>query len=150
MIISAILVIVSTGLLLWWFRYSCRLILSAPSARDYTKAVAQANELQFLEVQQDLVKVSEPRQLHSLEEKLARDYTLLNYLLCHGPAFLARTDRLEHRLLMLHYNLMRAWYALTCKLSVSKSQRALQEMTQVIGYFANKMGERADYALPAK
>jgi len=142
MIISAILVIVSTGLLLWWFWYSCRLILNSPSARDYTKEVAQANELRFLEVQQDLVKASEPRQLHSLEEKLKRDYTLLNYLLEHGPAFLAKTDRLEHRLLMLHFNLMRAWYAL------SKSRRALQEMTQVIGYFANKMGERC--ALAAK
>ena len=142
MIISAILVIVSTGLLLWWFWYSCRLILSAPSARDYTKEVARANELRFLEVKEDLVKVSEPRQLHSLEEKLKRDYTLLNYLLDHGPAFLAKTDRLEHRLLMLHFNLMRAWYAL------SKSRRALLEMTQVIGYFANKMGERC--ALAAK
>ena len=140
MIISAILVIVSTGLLLWWFRYSCRLILSAPSARDYTKEVAQANELRFLEVQQDLVNASEPRQLHSLEEKLERDYTLLNYLLRHGPAFLARNDRLEHRLLILHFNLMRAWYAL------SKSRRALLEMTQVIGYFANKMGERCALA----
>jgi len=148
MIISAILVIVSTGLLLWWFRYSCRLILSAPSARDYTKEVAQANELRFLEVQQDLVKVSEPRQLDSLEEKLQRDYTLLNYLLQHGPAFLARNDRLEHRLLALHFHLMRAWYAVNCKLSLSTSRHALEEMTQVIGYFANKMGERC--ALAAK
>jgi hypothetical protein len=53
---------------------------------------------------------------------------------------------MEQIMLMLNFRLLKAYYVLTCPMSVSNGKRALQEMTQVVGYFANRMGERSAYA----
>ncbi len=146
MTFSLILAGVSVSLFIYWLRYTCQLILSAKSARDYTRDVAAANQLRFLQVQQDLVQVRERVDLDTLHSKLENDYRLLTYLLVHGPAFQANGDRLEQAMLMLNFRLLKASYALACPLSVSIGKRALHEMTQVVGYFANRMGERSAYA----
>jgi len=137
---------VSVGLFIYWIRYTCQLILSAKSARDYTRDVAAANDLRFLEVQQELAQVRERFELDTLHSKLENDYRLLTYLLVHGPAFEANGDRLEQIMLMLNFRLLKTYYAVTCPISVSNGKRALLEMTQVVGYFANRMGERSAYA----
>ena len=146
MIISLIMSAVSVCLFIYWLRYTCQLILSAKSTRDYTRDVAAANGLLFLQVQQELAQVRERFDLDTLHSKLENDYRLLTYLLVHGPAFQANSDRLEQIMLMLNFRLLKASYALTSPLSVSNGKRALQEMTQVVGYFANRMGERSAYA----
>ena len=142
MIASAIITAFSTASLLAWFRYSCGLILSAKPAHDYTPQVAAANELGFLEVQQHLPNANERRVLDTLRQKLERDYHLLNYLLDHSPSLQTGSEGFEHRMMMLDFELMKAYYALVSLLSRSKARRALQEMTQVVCYFANTMGER--------
>jgi len=147
--ISTIMIAVSTGLLIYWFRYSCRLILNAKPARDYTEQVAAANELRFLEIQQDLPFVRGRRQLDNLQKSLERDYRVLSFLLRHTAALHAETDFLEQNMLMVHFNLMRAYYALVCAISQSKGRRAIQEMVKVVSYFANCMGERAASAAVA-
>ncbi len=146
MIFSLIMTGVSLGLFLFWLRYTCQLILSAKSAHDYTRDVAEANDLRFLQVQRELAQVRERVDLDTLRSKLEKDYRLLVYLLVHGPSFHVNGDRLEQFMLMLNFRLLKAYYALTCPISVSKGKRALQEMTQVVGYFANRMGERSAYA----
>ncbi|HWY46368.1 MAG TPA: hypothetical protein VNX70_03235 [Bryobacteraceae bacterium] len=146
MIVSLIMSGVSLGFFIFWLRYTCQLILSAQSARDYTREVAAANGLRFLEVQQTLAQVRERFDLDALHSKLENDYRLLTYLLVHGSAFHANDDRVEQIMLMLNFRLLKALYALTCRISTSNSKRALHEMTQVVGYFANRMGERSAYA----
>ena len=146
MIVSLVMSGVSVGLFIYWIRYTCQLILSAKSARDYTRDVAAANDLRFLEVQQELAQVRERFELDTLHSKLENDYRLLTYLLVHGPAFEANGDRLEQIMLMLNFRLLKTYYAVTCPISVSNGKRALLEMTQVVGYFANRMGERSAYA----
>ena len=147
--ISTIMIIVSTGLLIYWFRYSCRLILSAKPAHDYTEEVAAANELRFLEIQQDLPFVRGRRQLDNLQKSLERDYRVLSFLLRHTEALHAETDFLEQNMLMLHFNLMKAYYALICAISQAKGRRAIQEMAKVVSHFANCMGERGASAAVA-
>ena len=142
MIASAIITAFSLGSVLAWFRYSCGLILSAKPAHDYTPQVAAANELGFLEVQQNLPQANERRVLDMLRKKLERDYHLLSYLLDHSPALHTGSEGFEQRMMMLDFELMKAYYALASLLSRSKARRALQEMTQVLCYFANTMGER--------
>jgi len=44
--------------------------------------------------------------------------------------------------MMLDFELMKAFYALASVLPRSLARRVLQEMTQVVCYFANTMGER--------
>src|SRR5258706_14256811 len=109
--VSAIMIVVSTGLLIYWFRYSCRLILSAKPARDYTQTVAAANELRFLEIQQDLPFVRGRAQLDNLQKTLQQDYRLLSFLLRHTASLHAETDFLEQNILMLHFTLTKAYYA---------------------------------------
>ena len=146
MIIGVIITAFSLVFLLGWFRYSCGLILSAKPARDYTPQVAAANALQFPGVLQDLQHPQERRVLDTLRHKLERDYYLLNYLLQHSPAVHAGSDSFEQHMIMLDFELMKAYYALASKLSRSKARAALQEMTQVICYFANTMGERGAWS----
>ena len=114
MIVSLIMSGVSVCLFIYWLRYTCQLILSAKSARDYSRDVAEANNLLFLQVQQELAQVRERFDLDALHSKLENDYRLLTYLLVHGPAFHASGDRLEQIMLMLNFRLLKAYYALSC------------------------------------
>jgi hypothetical protein len=150
MIASAIITAFSMASLLAWFRYSCGLILSAKPAHDYTPQVAAANELGVLDVQQDLPHTSERRVLDTLRQKLERDYHLLNYLLDHSPSLQTGSEGFEQRMMMLDFELMRAYYALVSLLSRPRARRALQEMTQVVCYFANTMGERGAWTSVAE
>jgi hypothetical protein len=142
MIAVAIISVFSLGSLLAWFRYSCGLILSAKPAHDYTPQVAAANELGFLEVQHDLPNASERRALDTLRQKLEQDYHLLSYLIDHSPALHTGSESFEQVMMMLDFKLMTAFYSTVSVLSRSGARRALHEMTQVVCYFANTMGER--------
>ena len=143
LMLASVMVAASIALLVYWFRYACRLILNAKTARDYTRTVAEANELRFIEVQQDLPSARERSHLDSLAKKLDDDYHLLSFLLRHSPALHAGSDRLEQRMLMFHFGVMKAYYVLARHVSESNSRRILQEMVQVVGYFANRVGERS-------
>ena len=140
-VIGAIVIAFTLGLLAFWFRYVCGLILSAKPAHDYTGEVAVANELNIIEVQQELSGGSE--HLDVLQTKLERDYHLLNYLVHHSPALKGNPDTLERRIMMLDFELLKASYVVTARISQSLATRALREMTRVVCYFANTMGERA-------
>ena len=137
---------VSLCLFFFWLRYTSKLILSVKSARDYTQDVAAANDLRFLQVQQVLAQTQERLELDTLETKLELDYRLLTYLLIHGPAFHISSDRMEQFMLMLNFRILKAYYSLSRRVSTSNARRALHEMTQVVGYFANRIGERSAYA----
>jgi len=130
------------SLLIWWFRYSCRLILNAQPAQDYTQEVAARNELQFLTVQHDLGEKDAGARLDVLQQKLERDYHLLNYLVHHSPALKAESEMIERRIMTLDFKLMKAYLAIASRLSRSAARRGLQEMIQVVRYFANTLGER--------
>jgi hypothetical protein len=142
MLPSSIMIAVSVGLLIYWFRYTCSLILRAKPARDYTQAVATANELRFLEIQQDLPFVEGRSQLDHVQKALEHDYRILSFLLRHTESLHAETHFLEHSLLMLHFTLMKGYYALICAVSQSGGKRAIQEMAGVVIHLANRMGER--------
>src|SRR5260370_39429293 len=77
MTISLIMSGVSFGLLLYWLRYSCQLILCAKSARDYMREVAESNDLRFIQVQQELEHVRVSIALDSLRSMVDWVYLLL-------------------------------------------------------------------------
>jgi hypothetical protein len=134
---------VSLVLFLYWFRYTCLLILSAKPARDYSAQVASANELRFLEVREALASASESRYIEKLQRDLERDYRLLTYLLRHGARFQAVSQILEQRMLMLYFNVMKLRCALSRVVPGFERKGALEEMANILGHFANQMGERA-------
>jgi hypothetical protein len=144
--VSEIAMLATAALVAGWFRYTCRVARRA-ARRDYTAHVAKANQLKFLEVQRALLSAPHESQLDPLAQKLEQDYRMLSYLLRHGPAIQALRARIEQRMVMLNFQLLKAYFAVTRTVLRSKGRRALEEMAQVVGYLANQMGARA--AFPA-
>jgi hypothetical protein len=142
-LVATVVIMASSGLLFgYWFRYTCLLMLSARTTRDYAASVAMANQLGFLEVQAQL-RVQSTADLDRLKESLDRDYKVLTYLLKHAAAPSEGQDALEKRMLEINYRLMGAWYSLSRRFSPAAACRALDEMASVVAHFANSMGERA-------
>jgi hypothetical protein len=119
-------------------------VLSARSAKDYSSQVAAANQLNFLTVRESITEASAPDLLDELQRSLDSDYKLLTSVMRHAAGFQIGGCSLEHRMLMIDFALMRAQYAVARKLSIPQAQKALSEMTEIVGHFANSMGERAD------
>lgn len=146
MIASILIIVFSVALFLYWFRYTCLLVLSARSAKDYSSQVAAANQLSFLTVRERITEASAPDLLDNLHRSLDSDYKMLTNVMRHAAGLQARGCDLEHRMLMIDFALMRGWYSLSRKLSVPHARKALSEMAEIVGHFANTMGERADAA----
>jgi hypothetical protein len=142
MVSSVLIIVVSAGLLAYWFRYTCLLILSTHTTRDYATGMAAANSLKFQEVQVDLARGAAAESLPELERLLARDYQLITYLLANAAGFRVGGVTLEQRMLMLDFQLMRCQYAITRRLAASRARTSLKEMANILAYFANSMGER--------
>jgi hypothetical protein len=139
-IATAVITVSSLFLFLYWFRYTCVLILSARTSRDYAAPVAVANQLGFLQVQSALRQESD---LDRLRDMLDRDYRVLTYLLKNAANPSRGENAIENRMLEIDYRVMRVWYSLSRRISPAAAVKALEEMSQVIEHFANAMGERA-------
>ncbi len=140
--VLTVLIIAGSGFLFaYWFRYTCLLIVSAKTSRDYAADVATANQLGFLEVQAQLRAEGQP-DLERLHASLDRDYALITYLIQHASGTQGES-LLEDRMLQVNYRLMGAWYNVSRRFSAEMGRRALDEMSLVIAHFANAMGERA-------
>ena len=141
LITTLIITTSSAALFAYWFRYTCMLILSAKTSRDYALSVAQANQLSFVEVQSTLRESS--ADLDVLKDALDRDYKVLTYLLKHASNHSSGDTAIEDRMLQVNYKLMQVWYGASRRLSPVAARRALDEMSTVVAHFANAMGERA-------
>jgi hypothetical protein len=147
MFASLIIIGFSVLLFLYWFRYSCLLILSTRTTRDYTAEVADANQLELPRVQANLQSLVPAEGLDGLCDSLDRDYRLITSLLRHAADFQLGGVSIEERMLMIDFHVMKAIYAAACRLSqFSYAQKALEEMADIVSHFANTMGERSAVA----
>ena len=141
MAISIFIIVVSTVLFLYWFRYTCVLILKTRNAREHAQRVAEANHLSFVAAQQELAYAPQQSEsLDNLHKSLDRDYRMVSYLLRHAGTQGGRS--LEEHLLRLDYHLVRACYYLARPFSRRTARRALAERASIISHLANAMGER--------
>src|SRR5262249_11704125 len=132
------IITVSSALLFgYWYRYTCLLILSAKTSRDYAGDVAAQNQLSFLDVQHQLREGL--GDLDRLHLSLDRDYVVLAKLFEGSGG----EQGLEDRMLQLDYRVMKAWYRVSKNFSTRAAKSALEEMAMVVSHFANSMGERA-------
>lgn len=149
MFVSLAIIGFSLVLFLYWFRYTCLLILNTRTARDYTVQVAEANQLAFPAIQAKLAQA----QLEGLEDaraSLERDYHLLISLLQHASSFQLGSLTLEQRMLMVDYQAMRVWFRVSRQLSRgAHARQALVEMADIVSHFANAMGERSSVSARA-
>ena len=142
MIISTLIIAVSAVLFLYWFRYTCVLILSTRTMRDYSEEVAAANKLAFVEVQ-DLLGSAAAEDLDTLQQLLERDYRVVNDLMKRATDLRVGGDSLEEAMLRIDFRVMSLWYNLSRRYALSNARTALDEMSQVVAHFANSCGKRA-------
>lgn len=143
MFVSIVIIGFSILLFLYWFRYTCLLILSTKTTKDYTAHVAQVNRLEFPVIQSCLQGVVQQEGMDALQSSLERDYRLLTGLLRHAAHFQMGAVTVEQRMLMVDYHAMRMWYAVARRFAQPEQARqALEEMTDIVAHFANAMGER--------
>jgi hypothetical protein len=139
------LIVTASSILLfgYWFRYTCLLILSAKTARDYAGQVVAANQLGFLAAQSELT--TDAPNLDHLRDQLDHDYAVLNRLLKASPGDLF----VENRMLGINYQVMGTLYRLNSRFSGVAARRALEEMAAVMAHMANAVGEHAACAAAA-
>jgi hypothetical protein len=139
LIVTSVITVSSVLMLGYWFRYSCLLILSAQTTRDYAADIATANQLSFLQVQAQLRQ--NPVDLDRLQAALDRDFAVVTYLIQNASG--QGEWGMEDRMLQMNYRLMGAWCSISRSFSPEAGRRALDEMSMIISHFANAMGERA-------
>jgi hypothetical protein len=142
LIATVVITASSVMLFAYWFRYTCLLILSAKTARDYTADVATSNKLGFHAVQAQLQQASAP-DLDRLRAALDNDYRVVRQLLKYMPQSGEGPSPLETHMLAINYRLMGTWYQVSRRFSGSTAAGALNEMSMVVAHFANLMGEQA-------
>ena len=139
MLASGLIIIASSVLLLYWFRYTCLLVLAQEDRAQYAFQVASNIQLSFPHVQAALQTRAHSSALDHLRERLDQDYDLLTDLLRHPGS-----DSVKHRLLRFDYQVMRVWYQLTrTSTRPLLARKALGEMSSILGYFAAEIGASA-------
>ena len=135
MLASILIIVFSLVLFLYWFRYSCILLLHNRTDRRTADAVEGYH---FANVRQRLQTAQELAPLH---RELDRDYRVLTYLLEHAAGL--ELEQLEYRLLVLDYKVMQGWYRLTRSAAPRQARKALAEMADILGVLVGRIGEQA-------
>ncbi len=138
MVAGIFIIAFSLTLLVYWFRYSCKLILSNQAESHQPQTAKVDSRFGFPEVKE---RLKAGASLQPLEASLDRDYQILVYLIEHAAGLELAT--LEDRLLMLDYRIMQSTYRLTRIMAPEQARRALGEMANVIGVLAHHLGEQA-------
>ena len=136
MFASVLIIIFSTALLLYWFRYSCALLLQngqSEALQTIDHATFRSGEIQN--------RLSTDSQLAPLYAQLERDYQVLTYLAKNASGL--NLEGMEERLLVWDYKMMSLWYSITRTAAPEQARQALREMASVLTLLAGRMGERA-------
>lgn len=138
MLASLLIIAFSFVLFVYWFRYSCILLLRNAAEQVASCRPDADSRFSVAELQARL-KSDEP--LDPLHSALHQDFLVLNYLLQHAPAL--ELASFEDRLLLLDYKMMQVYYKATRILFPEQARRALTEMATVLDVMVRKMDQQA-------
>ncbi len=141
MVTSVVIIILSLAMFVYWFRYSCVLILESSWSEESAHAIVAQNGLSLGSVEESLAKAESAMAMDQVKDRLDRDLEQVLALLAKSPIVRETGQSLECRILMLDYQLMKAWYALTRSTAGPRAQKALREMALVVGYIAGECGD---------
>jgi hypothetical protein len=144
MIASVLILVTSIALFVYWFRYTCLLILSAKTAEDFGRQVAQVNQLSFKDVQERLQ--ADSPELDRLYGLLNRDLQAVTRLVNRAGQASIGGMNIEDRILVFDYQIVKLSYLVVGKFSNSAARKAVSEMADVVGHLANSYGERTAVA----
>lgn len=142
MLISSIIIIVSLAMFVYWFRYSCVLILESSWSEDLVQAVALQNDLSFGSVSESLAQTASLQSMDRVRDLLDRDLERVLSMRAKISGGQEAGRSLECFILRQDYRMMKAWYAVTRSLAGSKAKCALREMALVVGYMAGECGDQ--------
>ena len=145
MLVSILIIVVSTVLFLYWFRYTCELILSTRSATSYVLGVAEANGLKWGAVAPCL-EGAPAEQLSSLGDDLRGDYTKLDQMLSRSSAAEADQLAFERGMLKGYFCCLSTMFCVTRRISDRAARSMLITMARVVEHQANLIGERSRFA----
>jgi hypothetical protein len=143
MIASILIIAFSIVMFVYWFRYSCLLLLRG-AAEQAELSAAQDKRFSVSEVMEGLKTGQE---LEPLQRSLDRDYHVLKYLIEHAADL--ELVSIENRLLILDYKLMHCWFNLTRTLAPVQSRQALTEMASVLVVLVRKMSQQSGAQIEA-
>ncbi len=140
MLASVLIIIASAVLFVYWFRYTCLLILAQRSSTEFALKVASTIRLSFPQVEAALQAAPRTAALDRLQQGLENDFRILTDLLSQA----AGSDSIEHRVLAIDYKIMQVSYRLTRTYgNLLLAKKALSEMSSILGYFAAELGQSA-------
>ena len=143
--LAGILIIASSlALFVYWFRYSCVLILrNRCEAAEASTAVVDGR-FGFAEVR---ARLKSGFALDPLQACLERDFRIITYLIEHAAGL--ELESLEDRLLIFDYRVMQCVYRLSRTVAPVRARKALSEMASVLGVLAHRIGEQAGVQVEA-
>jgi hypothetical protein len=144
MLASILIIAFSLALLLYWFRYSCILLLRNSQELAAATPVVVDNRFRVAEVRERLETAESMDPLHA---SLQRDYQVLSYLIEHAAGL--ELQDFEDRMLVFDYRAMQWWYRLTRTAAPVQAREALKEMAQVLAILVGKIDQRAGQHIEA-
>jgi len=138
MLASLLIIGFSAILFVYWFRYSCILLIRTAAEEVERTEAGPDGRFNVADVQARL-KTSEA--LGPLHRSLNRDFQVLTYLLEHAAAL--ELESFEDRLLVIDYKVMRVYYRMTRSLFPQQARSALTEMASVLDVLVHKIGQQA-------
>ena len=136
MLTSILIISISIVLLVYWFRYSCILLLRGYAEQPI--ALPADSRFSFVTVRE---RLREAPELDPLHLALQRDYQIITFLFRHAPTL--ELSSFEDRLLLWDYRAMQCWYRLTRTAAPEQARQALSEMASVLAILGGKIGERS-------
>src|SRR5438874_3441588 len=144
MIASILIIAFSIAMFVYWFRYSCVLLLRG-AAEQAELSAAQDDRFSVAEV---LARLKTEQELDPLQRSLDRDYLVLKYLIEHAADL--ELVSIENRLLILDYKLMHCWFNLTRTLAPVHARKALTEMASVLVVLVREMSQQSPIQIQAR
>jgi len=142
MFLSAVILMLLTGLLGFWFQADCRRILNRPFAQEYFQPVVSVHRFEFLLIRNASDDFAQPTEFFRLTSALKCDFLGLTYLLKHTANFKQSYTCEEFRLI-LYFRVLFA-FLVTGHLLRWRERPALMKLTSILLYFANVVGERVN------
>ncbi|MGD0128802.1 MAG: hypothetical protein ABSF46_25900 [Terriglobia bacterium] len=140
MLMPVAILIVPTGLLCFWFQADCRRILARPFAREYFQPIVIVHRFEFLQIRNSSGDFAQPTEFSRLAAALRCDFLGLTYLLKHTANF-NQSYTWEELRLILYFRVLHALLVTRHWLRLHE-EPALMNMTSILLYFANVVGER--------
>jgi hypothetical protein len=140
MFIAALILIISTGMFLFYVHAICQRILRREFDKDYSLAIVNANRLEFPVVRRAAEALEAPLDFAHVRLTLKCDYLALTYLLRHAVNVNRRYTRQEW-LLVVYFHAILLLLGLCHKLGLGE-RSAILNLAAILQYFANVIGQR--------